>query len=42
MFISIRVKIQDSIDNYNASDDSYIQCLYEDEDRDLEHIEKGF
>ena len=41
MFISIRAKIWDGIDNYNASDDFWIRCLYKGEEGDPEDVEKG-
>ena len=42
MFISIRAKIRDGIDDYNASSNFWIWCLYEREEGDPEDIEKGF
>ena len=42
MFISIRAKIRDGIDDYNAFGDFWIRCLYEGEEGDPEDVGKGF
>ena len=42
IFISIRAKIRDCIDGYNAFDDYWLRCLYEGEEGDPEDVEKGF
>lgn len=41
-FISVRAKIRDGIDGYNAFDDYWICCLYEGEKGDPEDVEEGF
>ena len=42
LFISVRAKIRDGIDGYNAFDDYWLCCLYEGEKGDPEDVEKGF
>ena len=40
--ISIRAKVRDFSDGYNASEDYWLRCLYEGENGDPENVEKGF
>jgi hypothetical protein len=40
--ISVRAKIHNGIDGHDTFDDYWICCLYEDENRDPEDVEKGF
>lgn len=42
LLISVRAKIRDGIDGYNALDDYWVRCLYEGEKGDPEDVEKGF
>jgi len=40
--VSIRAKIRDFTDGYNASNDYWLRCLYEGEKGDPENVEEGF
>ena len=40
--ISVRAKIRDEVDDYSASVDYWLRCLYEGEKGDPEDVEKGF
>jgi hypothetical protein len=42
VFIRVRAKIRDGIDDYSTLDDYWIRCLYEGEEGDPEDVEKGF
>lgn len=39
---SVRAKVRDEVDGYNASADYWIRCLYEGEQGDPGDVEKGF
>lgn len=41
-FVSVRAKVRDCIDEYNASDNYWLRCLYEGEKGDPENVEEGF